>query len=172
MKWQKWIKSKKELEKSLRFYLRKEILIKISPNKNLAKAHLEKAFHNLELATFILEKPSSIGDGNYNDGAIIFSYYAMYQAALGLLSFAGYKSETHSATICILCSFLDEKYVKMFSVMLDKKNIEEIGIGQERREKASYSPSVDFEKKLALMSLEDARDFVNKIQSVMEGAKE
>ncbi len=148
------------------------MLIRIIPNKNLARAHLEKAFHNLELATFIYEKPSLIGDGNYNDGAIIFSYYAMYQAALGLLSFAGYKSETHASTICVLCSFLDEKYIEMFSVMLEKKNIEEIGTGQERREKASYSSSIDFEKKLAFMSLEDGRDFVNKIESVMEGAEE
>lgn len=172
MKWKKWVRNKKDLKRSLKFYLRKKILIKINPNKNLAKAHLEKAFHNLELATFIFEKPSLIGDGNYTDGTIIFSYYAMYQAAFGLLSFAGYKSETHSSTVCVLCSFLDERYVEMFSVMLEKKNIEEIGTGQERREKASYSPSIDFEKKLGLMSLEDARDFVNKIESVMEGAKE
>ena len=51
---------------------------------------------------------------------------------------------------------------------LTEEEIKEIGRAKERREKASYSGSISFEKYLAEMTLDDARDFVNKIADVLE----
>lgn len=83
----------------------------------------------------------------------------------------GIKSKTHASTICYLCKEckeLTEEDIEKLSNILEKKNIEEIGEGQERREKASYDASTNFNQQLAELTLEDARDFVNKINSLIE----
>ena len=173
--WRVWVEDKAKLNQSFKSYFKKGLLIKVKISSNLLSSHLNKAYHNLDLATFIFEKQDKISTRDqgetYNDSVIVFAYYSMYHAALSLLYSRGIRSKSHSATICYLCKEcreLDEDDIEKIASLLDKKNIEEIGEGQQRRERASYSSSIDFNKKLAELTLEDARDFVNKIRGILK----
>lgn len=59
---------------------------------------------------------------------------------------------------------LEKKDIENISAILElsEEEIKEIGRAKERREKASYSGSVSFEKHLAEMTLDDARKFLSR----------
>ena len=106
---------------------------------------------------------------------IVTSYYSMYYIANAVLYKMGYKAGTHLATICVLCKeclgkTLERKDIENISAILElsEEEIKEMGRAKERREKASYSGSVSFEKHLAEMTLDDARKFINKMADILE----
>ena len=178
-KWQSWITDKKELGEDFRQFKRRGIIRKIDPPERLVKLYINKAFHNLDFANFTLTNQKEINkrieDETYFDWVIIISYYAMYHSALALLYRLGYKAGTHLATICILCKeclgkTLEKRDIEKISTILELSNeeIKEIGRAKERREKASYSGSISFEKHLAEMTLDDARRFINKAADILE----
>jgi len=178
-KWQIWIINKKILERDFRSYIRDRIIRKINPNPRLVKLHLNKAFHNLDFAIFTLNNQDKINkrleEETYFDWVVIISYYAMYHSATALLYKSGYKTSTHLATICVLCKeflgkTLEKQDIERLSrtLELNKNEIKEIGRAKERREKASYSGSISFEKYLAEITIEDARKFINKIADILE----
>ncbi len=178
-KWQIWLINKKELERDYRGYLANKVIRKIIPNPRLVKIHLDKAFHNLDFAIFTLTNQDKINkrleEETYFDWAIIISYYAMYHSALALLYKSGYKTSTHLATICVLCKeclgkTLERHDIEKLSRMLElsEEEIKEIGQAKERRERASYSGSISFERYLAEMTIEDARKFINKVADILE----
>ena len=65
---------------------------------------------------------------------------------------------------------MEKKDIERISNILElsEEEIKEIGRAKERREKASYSGSVSFEKNLAEMTLDDARKFINKLADILE----
>jgi len=178
-KWQTWLVNKKVLEKDFKNYLEDKVIRKITPNPRLVKVHLRKAFHNLDFAIFTLKNQDKINkrleEETYFDWVIIISYYAMYHSAIALLYKLGYKTNTHLATICVLCKECLGKTLKRQDIEklsrifeLSEEEIKEISIAKERREKASYSGSISFERYLAELTLEDARKFINKIADILE----
>ena len=60
--------------------------------------------------------------------------------------------------------------IALFSRILElsEEEIKEISRAKERREKASYSGSISFEKHLAEMTMKDAKAFINKIAGILE----
>lgn len=178
-KWQVWLESRKILNQDFKKYTRLHLVRKIESSLNLSKIHLDKSFHNLDFANFTVQNQGNInkrvGEETYYDWVVIISYYAMYHAAMALLYKVGYKASTHLATICVLCKeclgkTLEKKDIENISVVLElsEEEIKEIGKAKERREKASYSGSVSFEKYLAEMTLDDAKKFINKIADILE----
>lgn len=178
-KWQRWLSDKAELERDFRRYVQQEIIRKIEPSQRLSDFHKAKAFHNLDFANFTVKNQENINkrleNETYHDWAIIISYYAMYHAALALLYKIGCKTSTHLATICALCKNflekpLDKKDIESMSLILElnEEEINEIGKAKERRERASYSGSVSFERHLAEITLSDARRFINKAVDMLE----
>ena len=177
-RWQTWLESKTDLEKDFNEYSGKGLIRKIYSSERLSKIHLEKSLHNLDFANFTLSNQDKIAkrlEGeNYFDWVITISYYAMYHSALALLYKLGYKTGTHLATICVLCKeclgkTLEKNDIENLSRMLElsEEEIREIGNAKERREKASYSGSVSFEKYLAQMTIEDAQKFINRISDIL-----
>ncbi len=167
------------LENDFKKFLANKLVRKITPNPRLVRVHLDKAFHNLDFANFTLENQDNINkrlsEETYFDWVIIISYYAMYHSALALLYELGYKTSTHLATICVLCKeclgkTLKEEDIENISRIfeLSEEEVKEIGKAKERREKASYSGSISFERHLAEMTIEDARKFVNKVADILE----
>ncbi len=178
-KWQVWLENNKTLNRDFKKYLRQHMVRKIETSPSLSKIHLDKAFHNLDFANFTVQNQVNInkriGDETYYDWVIVIAYYAMYHAAMALLCKMGYKAGTHLATICVLCKeclgkTLEKKDIENISAILElsEEEIKEIGRAKERREKASYSGSVSFEKHLAEMTLDDARKFINKVADILE----
>ncbi len=178
-KWQVWLINKGELERDFKKYFGEKTIRNIAPNSRLVRIHIDKAFHNLDFANFTLTNQNKINkrfeDENYFDWVIIISYYAMYHSAMALLYELGYMSSTHLATICVLCKeclgkTLEKHDIEKLSRLLElsEEEIREIGRAKERREKASYSGSISFEKNLAEMTIDDARKFVNKVADILE----
>ena len=178
-RWQIWLENKRMLNKDFDDYVKKEMIRKIGPESRLSRIHLNKAYHNLDFANFTVNNQKDINkrveDETYYDWVIVISYYAMYHSAMSLLYKLGYKASTHLATICVLCKkclgkTLEKKDIEKISHVLElsEEEIKEIGRAKERREKASYSGSVSFEKNLAETTLEDARMFINKIADILE----
>lgn len=178
-RWQLWLEDPKALTRDFQRYGKQGVIRKIEVSFRLSKIHLEKAFHNLDFANFTMENQEQISkrieDETYHDWVIVISYYAMYHAAMALLYKLGYKSSMHLATICILCKeclgrTLERKDIEQISTILElsEEEIKEIGRAKERRERASYSGSVSFERHLAEMTLSDARKFINKVADILE----
>lgn len=177
-RWQIWLENQKVMNLDFNRYKNKKLIRKIEPSLRLSKIHLDKAFHNLDFANFTIESQNKINrrieNETYHDWVIVISYYAMYHAAMALLYKIGYKASNHLATICILCKecmgkTLEKGDIENISKILElsEEEIKEIGKAKERRERASYSGSVSFEKHMAEMTLDDARKFMNKIADIL-----
>src|SRR3989338_8527097 len=169
--WNLWMEDKKECTLWLENYMKKGMLKK---SKDESKLHIKKADHNLNFANWILEKhkdeiPNYFGNDTYYDWVIDIFYYTIYHAALALVSREGYKSKSHSATLCFLIHFhyhktksLAREDVELVASSLNKEDIEIVGMSKELREKASYDVHESFEKKLAEQIREQVVNFSNK----------
>jgi len=178
-KWQVWLENAKTLNRDFKKYIRQHMVRRIEPSPSLSKIHLDKSYHNLDFANFTMQNQENInkrvGEETYYDWVIVIAYYAMYHGAMALLYKLGYKASTHLATICVLCEeclgkTLENKDIENLSAILElsEEEIREIGRAKERREKASYSGSVSFERNLAEITLDDARKFINKMADILE----
>ncbi len=175
--WKLWLKNKKECKFWLDKYIQKGILKKIPDESRL---HLRRTDHNLTFANWIIEKhkdeiPDVLGGDNFYDWVISIYYYAIYHAALALMSKEGFTSKNHSATLAFLIyhhyhsqKALDKEDVGLIASSLDREDIETLGISKELREKACYDVHESFEKKLAEQIRERAVDFANKIKSLFQ----
>lgn len=174
--WRLWLNDKKECGNWIGIYERKGQLKKSADESGL---HLRKTEHNLNLANWVFEKhkdeiPKVFGKESFYDWVISMYYYSVYHAALALISREGYKSKSHSATLCFLIyhhyhlqKAIDKEDVRLIARSLEKEDIETIGISKELRERASYDVHELFEKALAMHIREEAVVFVNKIKDML-----
>lgn len=175
--WRIWIKDKKECRLWLENYIKRGVLKKAERETQL---YIKKADHNLNFALWLTEKhkneiPVVFGDDTFYDWIISMYYYAVYHAALSLLSSKGYESRGHSATLCFLISvfyhkqkMLDVEDVQIVADSLKEDDIEIVGVSKELREKANYNVHEQFEKQLAENVKEDTITFVNKAKILLK----
>jgi len=174
-----WIGSEQECGRDFEEFLRKGILLKIPDGETWKKRHMEKADHNLDFSALVSELHESIikerfPGKTFYDWATSAYYYAIYHAALALLSRAGFKSKSHQATLCGVIKFyyhrdrqLEKRHVEALR-RIEKANIEQFIESQNLRERASYGVSVTFEERLASLARRDAMEFVNKAKEILE----
>ena len=126
-------------------YIEDESIKKATADKEAVKGHLKKADHNLKFVN------DNIGLG-YFDWCITGCYYTVYHAALALIISKGYYSKSHDATLCIL---IKEYYKKEISAeeiellnkfFLDYQEVVFYVQSKEKREDASYSTNIKFDK--------------------------
>lgn len=175
--WKLWLKDEKECKFWLDSYIQKRILKKISDESRL---HIKRTDHNLTFANWIIEKhkdeiPEVFGGDNFYDWVISIYYYAIYHAALALMSKEGFTSKNHSATLAFLIyhnyhsqKALEKEDVELIASSLDREDIETLGVSKELREKACYDVHELFEKRLAEQIREQAVDFANKIKGLLK----
>ncbi len=175
--WRIWIKDKKECRSWLIQYIKKGML---RERRDESRLHLGKADHNLNMANWLMEKhdseiPGLFGEETFYDWVISAYYYAIYHAALSLMSREGYSSKNHSATLCFLIYHhyheqraLDMEDVEIVAGSLDKQDIDAMGSSKEMRERASYDVHGSFERRLADHVRGQATGFINKIKSLLD----
>jgi len=175
--WKLWLKDEKECKFWLDNYIRKKILKKSSDESRL---HLRRTDHNLTFANWIIEKhkdeiPEVFEGDNFYDWVISIYYYAIYHAALALISKEGFTSKNHSATLAFLIYYhyhsrkaLDKQDVELIASSLNREDIETLGVSKELREKACYDVHESFEKKLTEQIRGQAVDFANKIKLLLK----
>ncbi len=174
--WKLWLKDKKECKFWLDSYIQKRILKRVSDESRL---HIKRTDHNLTFANWIIEKhkdeiPEFFGGDNFYDWVISIYYYAIYHAALALMSKEGFTSKNHSATLAFLIyhhyhsqKALEKEDVELIVSSLDREDIETLGVSKELREKACYDVHELFEKRLAEQIREQAVGFANKIKLLL-----
>jgi len=169
--WQIWLENEKEVENSLSFYLKKELLQKESETEFLPISHLKKAEYNLKFVNFLKDNKK------FYDWIIVGCYYAVYHSALALITKKGFSSKNHLATLCALIKFyyqkkekaLTEEEIKLVSKSsLEKQEVSYFAYAKEKRETASYGLSEEFNKREAESLLEKTIKFLNKSREILE----
>ncbi len=171
-----------DLKRQLDEFEGKKDIERDSSMSRLTKAFMDRARHNLETANVVfalsntveMKKSIRIREGfECFDWAIIAGYYAMYHAALALLSTKGLKSRNHTATIVALEYYfvqqeLSKSDVRLLkSARLKKEDAMKLRAARNRRETAQYDVEEAYQKKEAEGMLKDATEFLNKIDQIL-----
>lgn len=150
--------------------------------RSLSRPFLSKARHNLttmsilsqltdENARQTLSVPSEYSPDEW---VVVCGYYAMYMAALSALAKAGYKSKSHTATLCALEELfvrrkhLEPEFVRMLDMhRVQPEDIEALSLARDRREIAQYSVTRKTTHALAAKTKEDAYRFVQRMERLV-----
>ncbi len=165
--WEMWLEDEKKRDSDFRNYLRFK-KIKLEKEKDeLVTGHLEKADHNLKFVKATLDL------NEFNDWAIVSSYYAIYHASLSLCALKGYSTKDHNATLLILINEffgkkLSEEDIKTVSASaIEKEDVLYYVDARAERKKASYATKQVFEKSDAEILSLKAINFVNKVKEII-----
>ena len=172
------------MTRSIKFYIKRELLIKDETVKRLANEYLSKTKNNLVTLKIldVLQDDKAFRKkynlpSNYStyEWVVITGYYAMYTTAISLLAKIGYRSKNHTATLCVLEEFfvkkkiLDEDILLLFkSAMFHKEEIEKLSDARHKREIAQYSITKQTTKDIAEKIKKDSYDFVNKCEEIIK----
>lgn len=172
-------------------YLKKEQLFKDDEHKKLEKPFLTKSRKNFAVANILFkisEKEdmrrllSLASDFEMYDWAIIVSYYSMYTSALAALAKIGFKSKSHAATIIVLeHHYIPKEKDQNSNKVLEQKDIHKLvkayAISEQlitkliqtktKRETAQYDATPSITKEMAKTSLDDADEFITKIEEIL-----
>ncbi|MDO8660322.1 MAG: hypothetical protein Q7K43_00385 [Candidatus Woesearchaeota archaeon] len=136
-------------------------------DKDEIRGHILKADHNLRFATTLSEE--------FLDWVLAGCYYASYHAALALLLTKGFTSKNHLATLCLLirdfygAELSAEDFIAL-SQLLDYEDILFYIESKNKREQATYSAKIGFNKKDVDPLKLKATLFVSTIKSLLKGA--
>lgn len=175
------------MKKSVKFYIKRELLVKDESTKRLANEYLAKAKNNFITLKILSEIQNNKAfrekldiPENYStyEWIVITGYYAMYTAARALLAKIGFRSKNHTATLCALEKFFVKKKIldedvltTLKSAMFHKEEIEKLSDARHKREIAQYSITKQTTKTIAEKIKKDTYDFIDKCEEIIENAK-
>lgn len=175
------------LKKKIDAYLGKGQLLTNQDNTKLEKPFLAKARKNFTVANLLfriseqeeLKKALTLTYGfEMYDWVIIVSYYSMYTSALAALAKLGIKSKSHAATIVVLeyhyvqnRKSLEAKHIQKLSTAyaVSEALITKLIETKTKREAAQYDATLSISRENAKTALEDAEEFVTKIEEILSG---
>ena len=173
-----------EMNKDVRWFMRREVLLKTPYISRLTSRFLEKARNNLTTMSILFDLyDNNKARGSLNvpedydasEWVVVCSYYAMYVAALAALARVGYRSKNHTATVVALETFfvkkrlLEQRFLDMLrNAQLEKEQVDHLRLAKERREIAQYSVTKETTRKIAEKIKEDAYQFVDRIERLLE----
>lgn len=170
--WEIWLENTERREKDFVKYIESKKIKKEIETKELIQGHLDKAEHNLKFV-----KPT-IESGEFNDWAIVGSYYAIYHASLALCALKGYSTKDHNATLLILIRDFYQKGLSKDEIeIVGKTNLEKEEVlfyveAKSKRTKASYSTQKIFGKEETETLRSKSIDFVNKAKEIISANQE
>lgn len=152
------------LDRKIKEFTDNKILKKEEQSENEVKGHIQKAEHNLRFVN---------DSSKYPDWSITGCYYACYHAALSLIKTKGFSSKNHLATLLILIKEfydkgLDKDDINTISTLLDYQDILFYVESKNKREDATYSTNLLFDKKEIEQLRIKAVLFVNKIKDMLD----
>ena len=136
MRMEEYYHDKEKLNKKISFFKTKKQLIKIHPNHDLVKAHVDKSKHNM--AFFDKNKDNN----DFTDWLIVTLYYALYHSALALVVHKNYTSKNHTATLLFLIRnySISRKEAELIeNLAVTKEDVEFYTNIKNQRHSASYS---------------------------------
>ncbi len=162
----KLLNSEEEVEKRLKGFIDKEILIKQDYDAQEVNGHFLKSEHNIRFVSAALKT-------NFFDWAIVGCYYACYHAALALIMTKGYSSKNHVATLVVMIKEfynkgLDQEDIQVLAGLLDYQDILFYVESKDKREKATYSTKTSFDLKYVEGLRMKTALFVSKIRRMIK----
>mgnify|MGYP001600285459 CR=1 FL=1 len=164
---EQYLNNKKLVEEKINSFIKDEI-IKIGSSKGEITGHLAKAEHNLDFVKAIHQK-------EYADWAVTGCYYACYHAALSLILTKGYSSKNHLATLLVLIKEfynkeLNQEDIETLSQLLDYQDVLFYVESKNKREDATYSTKIKFDKAEVEQLRIKATLFVSKIKTILKNS--
>ncbi len=89
-------------------------LLQVTPNIKIAREHLTKAEHNLQVTLYL-------HDGGYTDWCTSSLFYSIYHCFLAVLLKLGYESRNQECTFAFIQNLIEEK-----KVIFDINDLKEI----------------------------------------------
>ena len=161
----KYYENKKALDKKIQEYKKNKQLIAQEKNKALCYAHIEKAKHNISFFN------KNEKEGQYNDWLTVILYYALYHAALALVTNKNYKSKNHNATLL----FIIQQYkisikeaILIQELAINKEDAELYTTLKRDRQKASYSTNTQITTARIKNYKERVIEFIQKTKEILE----
>ncbi|MFH1899035.1 MAG: hypothetical protein ABIJ82_01000 [Patescibacteria group bacterium] len=135
-KYKSWLESSQGCNKDFNNFLRKSFVVEIEDGEIWKGRYLEKANHNLDFASLVTGLHKTVikekfPNRTFYDWVTIAYYYAIYHAALALISKAGLKSKSHLATLCGTINYYYHKEKR-----LEKKHIDILGRNRKNKHRA------------------------------------
>ena len=173
------------LQRKIGGYLRKEQLLKKEEYTQLEKPFLRKARKNFTVANIMFKiseqdefkKTLTLSqDFETYEWVIVVSYYSMYVSALSALARLGFKSKSHVATIAVLEHHyvhqqknLEVKHIQQITkaYTLSEDLINKLIQTKTKRETAQYDATPSITREMAKTSLDDANEFITKIEEIL-----
>ena len=129
------------------------------PNDNLCSVYIDKAKSALNMLNSAIEKDET-------DWVATTAYYSRYFALYALLQKCGIKSEIHDCTIsCMQYLFIEEE-------IIDEELYKELCLAKDLRTDMQYYVTQELDKEKLKTDSETARNFVLKIEEVIENMTE
>ncbi len=139
-------------------------LIKISPNKTLAKEHISKAEHYLE-ATFLLKE-------KFSDISASTVFYSIYHCFLAIIAKFGYESRNQECTFAVIYALIEAGEINIDKSLIDKISMLSIKSDEdsviEIREKYQYGTELSMKEKLYHENLDIAKKILGKTKEIIE----
>ena len=154
-------KAKKEIEECKRRGIRPKHrgLLKVEPNLQETKKHIEKAVHDLEVTEYLKK-------GNFLDMSVSTIFYSMYHCFLAVSSKFGYETSNQTCTISLIEYLneegkieLDKKFIDMFKYQDNKEEKKDSLI--EMREDYTYSSKISFNNEKIDELIKTAKELIN-----------
>ena len=179
------MKRNEMLKRKIEAYLKKEQLLKDNANAKLEKPFLAKARKNFTVGNILFkiseqEEPKKALTLAYSfemyDWVIIISYYSIYTSALAALARLEFKSKSHAATIAALeyyyvqnGNILESEHIQKLTKAYEvsKELITKLIEAKTKRETAQYEATPSISRENAKTALEDAEDFITKIEEFL-----
>ena len=161
---QKMIDNPSLVDDRITEFVNKKVLFKQDIDEEEIRGHILKAENNLRFVAEIIPK-------KFFDWALTGCYYACYHAALALIQTKGFTSKNHFATLYVMIKEfynqgLDKEDIELFSEFLDYDDILFYVEAKQRREDATYSTKLLFNKKEVNQLRIKAALFVNKVKEL------
>jgi len=155
-------KAQKELKKSKKH----RGIIKIEPDLNKAKEHINKAEHYLK-ATNYLKK------GNFSDISASTVFYSMYHCLLAIALKLGYESRNQECTFALIYYLIEERKINFDENLLNKIASLDIEEGEktsvEIREQYQYGTNLSLKDNLYEELFELAKNIISRTKEIIEG---
>lgn len=141
-------------------------IVKIKPDLEKARGHLNKADHYLK-ATDYLKK------GNFSDISASTVFYSMYQCLLAIAVKFGYESRNQECTFALVHSLIEDGKVNLEKELLDRIASLDVEESKEKttvevREQYQYGTSLSIKDDLYKELFELAKEIISKTKVITE----
>ncbi len=155
----------KKAEKELKEGKKHRGLVIIKPNNELAKEHIKKAEHNLQVTLYL-------NNGGYTDWCSSSLFYTIYHCFLAILTKLGYESRNQECTFALISSFIEDKKININSMDLEKISSLDIATHEDTaisiREKYQYNTKTSLENKEYKKLLELAKKILDQTKGAIQ----